>query len=49
MSKKALFMVWAKARPEDEEAFNKWYNEEHMPRAIERLPGILTQLHDLEN
>ena len=42
MPKKALFMVWAKMRPEDEEAFNKWYNEEHMPRAIERLPGILS-------
>jgi hypothetical protein len=31
-----------KVNPEDEEAFNRWYNEEHMPRALERFPGVLS-------
>ena len=42
MSKKGLFIVMAKVNPEDEEAFNRWYNEEHMPRALERFPGVLS-------
>ena len=42
MSKKGLFIVMAKVKPEDEEAFNRWYNEEHMPKALERFPGVLS-------
>jgi len=40
--KKGLFIVMAKMREEDEEAFNRWYNEEHMPKALERFPGVLS-------
>ena len=39
---KALFIVLAKISPEKEAAFNKWYNEEHVPRVLERHPGVLT-------
>lgn len=28
--------------PDKEEAFNRWYNEEHLPRVPERHPGVLT-------
>ncbi len=42
MQKKGLFMVMAKVAPEKEVAYNRWYNEEHLPRVLERLPGILS-------
>ncbi len=42
MHKKGVFIIMAKVKPEDEEAFNRWYNEEHMPRALERFPGVLS-------
>ena len=42
MDKKGLLIVMAKVKPEDEEAFNKWYNEDHLPKAIERFPGVLS-------
>ena len=42
MQQKGLFIVQAKVKPEDEKAFNQWYNEEHMPRALERFPGVLS-------
>jgi len=42
MSNKGLFIVMAKVAPENEEAFNRWYNEDHMPKALERFPGILS-------
>jgi antibiotic biosynthesis monooxygenase (ABM) superfamily enzyme len=42
MDKKGLFIVMAKVNPEDEDAFNRWYNEEHLPRALERFPGVLS-------
>jgi antibiotic biosynthesis monooxygenase (ABM) superfamily enzyme len=42
MAKKGLFIVMAKVKPEDEDAFNQWYNEEHLPRALERFPGVLS-------
>ncbi len=42
MQKKGLFIVMAKVKPEDEEAFNRWYNEDHMPKALERFPGVLS-------
>lgn len=40
MQQKGLFIVMAKVKPQDEEAFNRWYNEEHMPRVLERIPGV---------
>jgi antibiotic biosynthesis monooxygenase (ABM) superfamily enzyme len=42
MHKKGLLIVMARVKPEDEEAFNKWYNEDHLPKAIERFPGVLS-------
>ena len=32
----------AKVKPEAEEAFNRWYNEDHMPKALERFPGVIS-------
>lgn len=42
MDKKGLLIVMARVKPEDEGAFNQWYNEDHLPQAIERLPGVLS-------
>jgi antibiotic biosynthesis monooxygenase (ABM) superfamily enzyme len=42
MEKKGLFIVMAKMAPEKQEAYNRWYNEERLPRVLERLPGILS-------
>jgi len=42
MAQKGVFIVMAKVKPEDEDAFNQWYNEEHLPRALERFPGVLS-------
>ena len=41
MAGRGLFIVMAAVAPEKEEAFNRWYNEEHLPKTLERLPGIL--------
>ena len=41
MAGKGLLIVMAKITPEKEEAFNRWYNEVHLPQALERLPGVL--------
>ena len=42
MQQKGLFVVMAKLTPDKEEAYNRWYNEEHMPRFLERIPGVLS-------
>jgi antibiotic biosynthesis monooxygenase (ABM) superfamily enzyme len=42
MGQKGLFIVMAKVKPEDDEAFNRWYNEDHLPKALERFPGVLS-------
>jgi antibiotic biosynthesis monooxygenase (ABM) superfamily enzyme len=42
MAKRGLYIVMATIAPDKEEAFNKWYNEEHVPRVLERHPGVLT-------
>ncbi len=42
MAGRGLFIVMAAMAPEKEEAFNRWYNEEHLPRTLEMLPGILS-------
>jgi uncharacterized protein (DUF1330 family) len=42
MNKKGLLIVMARVKPEDEKAFNKWYNEDHLPKAIERFAGVLS-------
>lgn len=35
-----LLMVWTDIDPEYEDAFNAWYNEEHIPH-LAKVPGIL--------
>jgi uncharacterized protein (TIGR02118 family) len=35
-----LFTVRATVDPEHEEEFNRWYNQEHLPEALE-LPGCV--------
>jgi len=42
MAGKGLFIVMAKISAEKEEAFNRWYNEVHLPQALERLPGMIS-------
>ncbi len=42
MDQKGMLIIMAKVIPEKEEAFNRWYNEEHLPRVLDRLPGILS-------
>ena len=42
MAKKGLLIIMASMAPEKEEAFNRWYNEDHLPKLLERLPGILS-------
>jgi antibiotic biosynthesis monooxygenase (ABM) superfamily enzyme len=42
MEQKGMLIIMAKVAPEKEEAFNRWYNEEHLPRALERLPGAIS-------
>ena len=37
---KGLLMVYADVRPEDEDEFNRWYNEEHIPERL-AIPGVL--------
>lgn len=42
MEQKGMLIIMAKVVPEKEEAFNRWYNEEHLPRALERLHGAIS-------
>jgi antibiotic biosynthesis monooxygenase (ABM) superfamily enzyme len=37
----ALFVVKATITPEQEEAFNRWYNQEHCPQLL-RFPGAVS-------
>ena len=42
MAKKGLLIIMASMAPEKEEAFNRWYNEDHLPKVLERVPGVLS-------
>src|SRR5262249_7942712 len=42
MAKKGVFIVMAKVEPKQEAAFNTWSDEDHMPKALNRFPGVLT-------
>lgn len=42
MEKKGVFIVMAKVKPEQEYAFNRWYDEDHMPKALNRFPGVIS-------
>ncbi|MCH8888480.1 MAG: DUF4286 family protein [SAR324 cluster bacterium] len=40
MENKGVFIVMANVKPEQEDAFNRWYDEDHMPKALNRFPGV---------
>ena len=40
MTQKGVFIVLAKVRPEQEADFNRWYDEDHLPKALNRFPGV---------
>jgi antibiotic biosynthesis monooxygenase (ABM) superfamily enzyme len=42
MERKGMLIIMAKVAPENEEAFTRWYNDEHLPRVLERLPGAIS-------
>ena len=42
MARKGAFIVMAKVKPEQEDAFNRWYDEDHMPKALNRFPGVIS-------
>src|SRR5512139_914034 len=42
MKKRGLLIVMASVAAEEEEAFNRWYNEDHLPKVLERMPGVLS-------
>ena len=42
MAKKGLLIIMARVAPKDEDIFNRWYNEDHLPKALERFPGVLS-------
>lgn len=41
MKSRALLIVRATCAPEQAEAFNAWYNGEHLPDILRSIPGIL--------
>jgi heme-degrading monooxygenase HmoA len=42
MARRGLLIVMASIAAEKEEAFNRWYNEDHLPKVLERMPGVLS-------
>ena len=42
MAGRGLIIIMAPMAPEKEEAFNRWYNEDHLPKVLERFPGVLS-------
>jgi hypothetical protein len=42
MEQKGMLIIMAKVVPEKEEAFTRWYSEEHLPHAVERLSGVIS-------
>ncbi len=42
MENKGVFIVMSKVKPEQEDAFNRWYDEDHMPKALNRFPGVIS-------
>ena len=42
MENKGVFIVMANVKPEQEDAFNRWYDEDHMPKALNRFPGVIS-------
>ncbi len=42
MENKGVFIVMAKVETGQEDAFNRWYDEDHMPKALNRFPGVIS-------
>ncbi|MCK9275860.1 MAG: hypothetical protein M0P57_12300 [Syntrophales bacterium] len=42
MEKKGMLVIMAQVPPDKEEAFHHWYNDEHLPRVLELLPGVVS-------
>jgi antibiotic biosynthesis monooxygenase (ABM) superfamily enzyme len=42
MAKKGVFIVMAKVPAEKEDAYNRWYDEDHLPKALNRFPGVVS-------
>jgi len=42
MKNKGVFIVMAQVGPEQEDDFNRWYDEDHMPKALNRFPGAIS-------
>jgi hypothetical protein len=42
MRNKGVFIVMAKVSAEQEDDFNRWYDEDHMPKALNRFPGVIS-------
>ena len=42
MKNKSMLIVKANVKPEQEDAFNRWYDEDHMPKALNRFPGVIS-------
>ena len=42
MAKRGLLIVMSSIATEKEDAFNRWYNEDHIPKILERIPGVLS-------
>ena len=40
MERKGVFIVMSKVAPEKVEAYNRWYNEEHLPGLSKGCSGI---------
>ena len=42
MVNKGVLIVMANVNSEQEDAFNQWYDEDHMPKALNRFPGVIS-------
>lgn len=42
MANRGLLIVMASMAADKEEAFNRWYNEDHLPKVLEIMPGVLS-------
>lgn len=41
MARAQLIAYTSPSSPEQEEAFNKWYEQVHIPQVVERIPGVV--------
>lgn len=41
MAHAQLIAYVSPSSPQQEEAFNKWYDEVHIPQVVERIPGVV--------